>query len=80
MLPDHVQFSEPGILLFAGLLCLVCWAFGILICRERKNDRTLSGRRQWISPADLLITVSFVMTVTGLSLFVVHFPSFLPSP
>ena len=80
MLLDSVPLSKPGILLFAALLSLVCWAFGILICRDRKDHRALSKRRQWISPVDLLITASFIVTVTGLSLLVVRLPSFLPIP
>ena len=45
--PTHsIPLSESVILLFAILLCLVCWTFIILICRDLSNPRPLSKRRQ----------------------------------
>ena len=72
--------SPPIVLMLSLLLSLVCWAFSILICRDDDHPRVAGKRHTLIRPANLLLCLSFVLTVTGLSLMVYRLPGFLAFP
>lgn len=72
--------SPPILLMLAILLSLLCWAFGILICRDVDHPGVDGKRPMWVSPADLLLCLSFVLAVTGISLMAVRLPAFLSIP
>lgn len=77
-IPD--EFSAPHLLVFSLLLGLVCWAYVILLFRADFHQHDGSKYRHWINPFDLVISLAFVLAVSGLSLLLVRLPSYLPVP
>ena len=77
---DHAQLFASCVLMFSSFLALLCAAFSILISRDYVFPRPSGKRRHWVSPFDILLSLAFIGTVTGLSLMVNRLPGFLALP
>ena len=75
-----VQLSAPHVLVFSLLLGLVCCAYVILLFRFDFHPRVGSKYLHWINPVDLVITLAFVLAVTGLSVLLIRLPPYLVFP
>ena len=80
MTAGPAQLCVWCVLVCSSFLSLLCAAFGIIVSKHNLCPRARGKRRHWITPFDLLVSLAFVLAVSGLSLMAHRLPAFLAFP
>ena len=80
MIDTTLRLPTPSLLVFVFVVASACWALGSLLTRKSADGPFLNWPCRWFNLLDILATACFIVVITAVSFFLVHYPAGPVSP